>query len=115
MLANPLTCELNIPIKESKNEINTKQILNIAMILYTLLENELWNCILETKFREYINDNNIHRYLISYNEELHHLLYEFFKIKLEVLSLSEIQIDYIINTICTYLLQNQYNYVLSFI
>jgi hypothetical protein len=111
MLANPLTCELNIPIKESEKEINTKQILNIAMILYTLLENELWDYILETKFREYINNNKIHRYLINYNEELHSLLTEFFKQKLiRMLSLSEIQIDYIINTICTYLLQNQYNY-----
>ena len=111
MLANPLTCELNIPTKESEKEINTKQIFNIATLLYTLLENELWDYILETKFREYINDNKIHRYLINYNDELHHLLYEFFKQKLiRMLSLSEIQIDYIINTICTYLLQNQYNY-----
>ena len=110
MLANPLTCELNIPIKESEKEINTNQILNIAMILYILLENELWDYISRTKFKEYINDNKIHRYLISYNDELHYLLYKFFMTKLVELRLSENQTNYIINTICTYLLQNQYNY-----
>ena len=49
MLANPLSCELNIPIKESEKDIDTKQILNISMILYTLLENELWDYISTTK------------------------------------------------------------------
>ena len=66
--------------------------------------------ILEIGFGIFINDNKIHRYLINYDDELHSLLTKFFKIKLAELSLSEIQIDYIINTICTYLLQNQYNY-----
>ena len=111
MLANPLTCELNIPTKESEKEINTKQILEISKKLYSLLENELWDYISRTEFREFINDNKIHRYLINYNDELHRLLTEFFKCNLtRLLSLSENQTNYIINTICTYLLQNQYNY-----
>ena len=111
-LADPLSCELNIPNKDSEKQLDTKQILDISTLLYTLLENELWVSISRTQYGNFINDNKIHKYLISYNKDLHQLITRFFQERLVSLSLSlsPIQINYIINTICTYLLLNQYNY-----
>jgi hypothetical protein len=112
-MSDPLSCELNIPINSSKTELlNIELIFNLTKNIYNLLfrNNKFWDLINQNYNN--VNDNLIHKYIISnINEKQKTIINNFYDENISnIFDQNNPLINYFKSNILEYILTKQYNY-----
>ena len=107
MLANPTTCELNVPLTTKELE-NYDQLYVVAKIIHDIFfeSTEFWN---DKKYE----NNGVHNYLFVCDSETRKIIREYFKKTIKTYTIKTINVDlynHIISNVLEYVLTKQYNY-----
>jgi hypothetical protein len=113
-MANPMSCELNIP--ETPETLDTKIIFEMSKLLYDkiFINDDFWS-----KFdKKYIGDNTYHKYIAILNKEIKDKVNEYFNTNIQTqfeefkknLTTVNIFIEYIRTNVLFYILTKQINY-----
>jgi len=115
IMANPLTCELNIPKPDTKTSLsNIDLIFDLTKNIYKLIfiKDEFWKEI--TEISSNVNNNNIHKYIFSnINLKQKEYINKYFDEKIALSykdSDKKSLIEYFKSNILDYILTKQFNY-----
>jgi hypothetical protein len=114
MMANPLTCEFNIPEKKQNLELSNL-LIDICKIVYEKIffNNEIWE---NETIAKYKKDNKIHKYVMNYNIDIKTIIESKYdnEINKKFESKHDIKFNnlsyHIKENVLPYIFTNQYNY-----